>query len=142
MENLDKQQLKDLVLTKAMYDSIGKLDRWNSLNDIVDELFENGVLDREEYSHSIFVLTNLDLVESDIKHEEDVETSEAVGYEIVGLTPKGVEYIATIKKDKTVGAKIIKFFEEFDNLCGRIADSGVVKLTKTVIFPLYQNILS
>lgn len=131
---MDKKIVNDLLLTKAMADSIGKLERWASLNDIVDEVFENGVIDREEYLHSIMELTRLGFIVSDIECEEDIEMSEAVGYDIQGLTDKGMEYINTLLHEPTVG-KSKEFFEKFNVACEKIVANPVVKLTGSILLP-------
>ena len=38
MENITAEQLEILLLTKAMSDNVGRIERWASLEDVVDEL--------------------------------------------------------------------------------------------------------
>lgn len=132
---MDKKIVNDLLLTKAMADSVGKLERWGSLNDIVDEIFENGVIDRDEYLHSIMELTQLGFIHSDIESEEDIEMSEAVGYDIQCLTDKGMEYINTLLHEPTTGEKVKDFFKKFNVACERIVENPVVKLTGSILLP-------
>lgn len=135
MDNLTKKQLEDLLLTKAMTDYATKEKRFDCLNDVIDEVFADGALDREEYLHSIMELTQLGYISSDLACEEDIEMSEAVGYDIIGLTPNGIEYINRMMNDETIGSKVKGFFAKFDECCGKVANSGFVKLTSAVILP-------
>ena len=59
MENITAEQLEILLLTKAMSDNVGRIERWASLEDVVDELLMDGAIDREEYLTSIMKLTQL-----------------------------------------------------------------------------------
>lgn len=93
MENITAEQLEILLLTKAMSDNIGRVERWSCLEDVVDELLMDGTIDREEYLTSIMELTQLGLIASDIESEEDIEMSEAVGFESAGVTKEGLAYI-------------------------------------------------
>lgn len=134
MDKLEKRILNDLLLTKAMADSVGKVDRWNSLNDIVDELLANNAIDRDSYLHSIMTLTQLKYINSDIESKEDIEMSEAVGFDIRGLTASGIAYIDSLLHEP-MGDKVKAFFKKFDTICGEIADSGIVKLTNSILLP-------
>lgn len=128
MENLSSTLTNDLFLTKALENNIGKLERWDSLDSIVDELFENGALDRESYLHSIMELTQSGYIESDIEEEEDIKLSEMAGYDIQGLTPKGKEYIDSLLHEPAKGEKIKQFFKKVDEACDSFVESGVGKL--------------
>jgi len=136
MDKMSKTLMSDLLLTKAMADYSLREERFDSLNDVIDEVFSDGALDRENYLHSIMKLTQLGYVASDIESEEDIEMSEAVGYDIVGLTAKGINFINGLMEDKTWGDKVKDFFVKFDNVCEKVADSGIVKLTGALIFPV------
>ena len=136
MNNLSDELIADLLLTKAMEEYSIKEKRFNDLNDVVDELFENGALDREEYLTSVMKLTQLGLMESDITTEEDIEMSEATGFDIKGITSKGMEYIDTLSKDATIGSKVKNFFNEFNGLCEKVVNNPVMRLTSEVVLPL------
>lgn len=136
MDKMNKKLIEDLLLTKAMADLATKENRFDCLNDVIDEVLADGAIDREDYLHSIMELSQLGYINSDIESEEDIEMSEAVGFDIVGLTPKGEEYINSILNEPTMGEKVKKFFTEFDNACERVADSGIVKLTGSLILPI------
>lgn len=136
MDKLNKKLMADLLLTKAMADYSVKEERFDSLNDVIDEIFADGAIDRDDYLHSVMELTQLGYVASDIESEEDIEMSEAVGYDIVGLTSQGLEYINSILNEPTIGEKAKNFFTEFDNLCKKMDGSGIVKLTGTLLLPL------
>ena len=136
MDEMNKKLIEDLLLTKAMSDLATKENRFDCLNDVIDEVLADGAIDRDLYLHSIMELTQLGYVKSDIESEDDIEMSEAVGYDIVGLTPKGVEYVNDILKEPTLGEKAKHFFKEFDNVCGKLANSGVVNLAGTCLLPL------
>lgn len=144
MERLDNKLEEDLLLTKAMGDSVGKMERWNSLDDILDEVFMDGALDRERYLHSVMELTRLGLVYSDVIEFEDDEDDELeiesapldLEYHIEGLTDKGVEYINALLHEPTRVEKVKGFFKKFDEVCGKIADSGVGKLAGTIVLPV------
>lgn len=141
MDKISDKLLADLLLTKAMADYAVKEERFDSLNDVIDEVFADGALDREEYLTSVMELTQFGFVASDIECEEDIAMSEAVGYDIIGLTTKGIEYINSLEQSENKGKKIRDFFKEFDNVCGKIADSGIGKLTGAILIPILGLIL-
>lgn len=126
---------KTLLLTKGLSENIGKCERWESLNDIVGELLENDVLDCKEYLHDVMELTRLGYVKSDLENEEDIEMSEAVGFDISGLTLDGEKHVEDLLKKPATGEKIHGFFKKLDEACGRIADTGAARLAGTIILP-------
>lgn len=140
MKNLTEKQLTDLLLTKAMAGSVGNVERWNSLNDVIDEAFEYGAIDREDYLHSVMELTQLGFVNSDIKEEEDIKLSEAEGYDITGLTPEGYDitgltpdgeaYIEQL--NPTLKEKVIIIFKKVEGVCGIINGSETMELLKNI----------
>ena len=136
MGTLNGGLLENLLLTKAMCDYSKKEERFDSLNDVIDEVFADGALDRDKYLHSIMELTQLGYIDSDIESEEDIEMSEAVGYDIIGLTANGVEYINSLYNESSKADRVKDFFKKFDSICGSIADSGTGKLVGTVLLPL------
>lgn len=136
MENITAEQLEILLLTKAMSDNIGRVERWTCLDDVVDELLMDGAIDREEYLTSIMKLTQLGLIASDIESEEDIEMSEAVGFEIAGVTKEGLAYIDSLYADTTVKDKVTAFFDKFNEVCNKINENGAVKLLGTTIVPI------
>lgn len=141
MGDLSKKLMEDLLLTKAMSDLVTRENRFDCLNDVIDEVLADGAIDREVYLHSIMELSQLGYVESDIESEEDIEMSEAVGYDIVGLTPTGLEYVNDILKEPTLGEKAKHFFSEFDNVCKKVADSGIGNLAGTLLLPILSMFL-
>ncbi|MCM1542117.1 MAG: hypothetical protein NC121_12780 [Blautia sp.] len=150
MENLTNGQVADLLLTKAMADSVGSTGRWDSLNAVIDEVFENGAVDRDGYLHSIMELTQLGFVNSDLREEGDIEMSEAAGYDIAGLTSAGEKYIGQYLEqdmgqdtrqsieqwEPTVKEKFIARFNTVSEICGKISENGMVKLISTIILPI------
>lgn len=136
MENITTEQLEVLLLTKAMSDNIGRVERWTCLDDVVDELLMDGAIDREEYLTSIMELTQLGLISSDIKSEEDIEMSETVGFDIIGLTTEGLQYIEKLKLNTEFKEKVTAFFDKFSKVCGEVSENGVVKLLGMAILPL------
>ena len=136
MENITAEQLEILLLTKAMSDNIGRVERWACLDDVVDELLMDGTIDREEYLTSIMELTQLGLIASDIESEEDIEMSEAVGFEIAGVTKEGLAYIDSLYADTTVKGKVAAFFDKFNEVCNMINENGAVKLLGTTVVPV------
>ena len=136
MENITTEQLEVLLLTKAMSDNIGRVERWTCLDDVVDELLMDGAIDREEYLTSIMELTQLGLISSDIKSEEDIEMSETVGFDIIGLTTEGLEYIEKLKLNTEFKEKVTVFFDKFSKVCGEVSENGAVKLLGMAILPL------
>lgn len=136
MESLTAKQLGDLLLTKAMADSVGSIERWGSLNDVIDEVFADGAIDREDYLHSVMELTQLGFINSDIQTEEDIELSEAVGYDIQGLTVDGLDYIKQLKDKPEFKERVTSFFNQFSKVCGAVSDNGTVKLLGSTILPL------
>ena len=136
MENITNKQLEVLLLTKAMSDSVGKIERWASLYDVVDEILVNGAVDREKFLHGIMELTQLGLIASDIECEEDIEMSEAVGFDISGLTAEGIAYIEKLNDKPEVKEKVAKFFDKVNEVCGAINENNAVKLFSTTILPI------
>lgn len=136
MDKLNNKLIADLLLTKAMSDNIGRVERWACLDDVVDELLMDGAIDREEYLTSIMELTQLGLISSDIESEEDIEMSEAVGFEIAGVTKEGLAYIDSLYADTTVKDKVAAFFDKFNEVCNKINENGAVKLLGTTIVPI------
>jgi hypothetical protein len=136
---MDNNVLNDLLLTKALSDYADKKNK--ELRDVIDDVFADGALDRDEYLHSVLELTKAGYIESDLENEEDIEMSEAVGYDIKGLTSNGNEYVEELLHQPTAGERVKKFFKEFDAMCGKVADSGPGKLAGTVIFPLLSILL-
>lgn len=136
MDKLNNKLIADLLLTKAMSDNVGRIERWASLDDVVDELLMDDAIDREEYLTSIMKLTQLGLIASDIESEEDIEMSEAVGFEIAGVTKEGLAYIDSLYADTTVKDKVTEFFNRFSEVCGAISDNGAVRLLGTTIVPI------
>lgn len=136
MENITNKQLEVLLLTKAMSDSVGKIERWASLNDVVDEILIDGAIDREKFLHGIMELTQLGLIASDIESEEDIEMSEAVGFDILGLTAEGIAYIEKLNDKPELKEKVAMFFNKFSEVCGAISENGAVKLLGTTIVPI------
>lgn len=136
MEHITNKQLEVLLLTKAMSDSVGKIDRWASLNDVVDEILIDGAIDREKFLHGIMELTQLGLIASDIESEEDIEISEAVGYDILGLTAEGIAYIEKLNDKPELKEKVAEFFDKFSEVCGAINENNAVKLFCSTIVPI------
>lgn len=136
MEKLNEKLMDVLLCTKAMADYADKEERFDELNDVVAELFENDAIDRSEYLCSIMKLTQLGYVSSDIESEEDIEMSEAVGFDISGLTPMGIEYVADLIKDETIGSKVKAFFVKADDFLGKLANSGTAKFASKIAFPV------
>lgn len=136
MGNITAEQLENLLLTKAMSDNIGRVERWTCLKDVVNELLMDGAIDREKYLTSIMELTQLGLVVSDIESEEDIEMSEAVGFEIAGVTKEGLTYIDRLYVDTTVKGKVTTFFDKFNEVCNKINENGAVKLLGTTVVPI------
>lgn len=136
MDKLNNKLIADLLLTKAMSDNVGRIERWASLDDVVDELLMDGAIDREEYLTSIMELTQLGLIASDIENVEDIEMSEAVGFDIVGVTEQGLAYIDSLYADTTVKDKVTAFFDKFNEVCNKINENGAVKLLGTTIVPV------
>ena len=136
MDKLNNKLIADLLLTKAMSDNVGRIERWASLDDVVDELLMDGAIDREEYLTSIMELTQLGLIASDIENVEDIEMSEGVGFDIVGVTEQGLAYIDSLYADTTVKDKVTAFFDKFNEVCNKINENGAVKLLGTTIVPV------
>lgn len=141
MDKLNNKLIADLLLTKAMSDNVGRIERWASLDDVVDELLMDGAIDREEYLTSIMELTQLGLIASDIENVEDIEMSETVGFDIVGVTEQGLAYIDGLGADTTVKSKVTDFFNKFNEVCGAISDNGAVRLLGTTIVPILSVLM-
>lgn len=136
MDKLNNKLIGDLLLTKAMADNIGLVKRWTCLKDIIDELLMDGAIDREKYLHGVMELIQLGLIASDIESEEDIEMSEAVGFEVAGVTKEGLAYIDRLYADTTVKGKVTAFFDKFNEVCNKINENGAVKLLGTTVVPI------
>lgn len=136
MVNITNKQLETLLLTKAMADSVGKVERWSSLNDVVDEILIDGAINREKFLHGIMELTQLGLIASDIESEEDIEMSEAVGFDICGLTAEGIDYIEKLNDKPELKEKVATFFDKVNEVCGTINENNAVKLFCQTILPI------
>ncbi|MBQ6844119.1 MAG: hypothetical protein IJO60_05730 [Agathobacter sp.] len=136
MVNITNGQLETLLLTKAMSDSVGKIERWTSLYDVVDEILVNGAVDREKYLHGVMELTQLGLLESSLESEEDIELSEAVGFDINGLTAEGIAYIEKLNDKPELKEKVAIFFDKVNEVCGAINDNDAVNLFFEKILPI------
>lgn len=141
MDKLNNKLIADLLLTKAMSDNVGRIERWASLDAVVDELLMDGAIDREEYLTSIMELTQLGLIASDIENVEDIEMSEGVGFDIVGVTEQGLAYIDGLGADTTVKGKVTEFFNKVSEVCGAISDNGAVRLLGTTIVPILSVLM-
>lgn len=147
MKKLTDGQVANLLLLKAMEDSVGTAEGWDSLNDVIDDIFADNAVDIDDVMQGVMELTQLGLINSDIKNEEDLEMSEAVGYDIEGLTPDGEKYVEEylkqgteqdVKQDMeqwnpTVKEKFIARFNQISDVCGKISENGIVKLIGTFI---------
>lgn len=147
MKKLTDGQVANLLLLKAMEDSVGTAEGWDSLNDVIDDIFADNAVDIGDVMQGVMELTQLGLINSDIKNEEDLEMSEAVGYDIEGLTPDGEKYVEEylkqgteqdVKQDMeqwnpTVKEKFIARFNQISDVCGKISENGIVKLIGTFI---------
>lgn len=138
---LSEKLFNDLLLTRAMEKNIGKLERWGSLNEIIDELFADGALDRDEYFSSLLELTQLGYVASGLKIKEDIKKSEKDGYNIECVTEKGLHYIDSIMREEVMKEKVLTFFGKVDEVCGAVAESDIFKLSVGIagIVSLFSN---
>ena len=128
MKKLLEDQIESLMILKAMEDYIESDERFSSLNDVVDNILENELIDRDDFLYGVMELTNLGMVDSDIHSEQDIEDSEAVGYDIKGFTPEGNDYIeAFLKKQENI-QKLKGFFKQCDELVGKLSETHTFKL--------------
>ena len=130
MKNLNDLQLNYLLLTKAMSNSVGNVERWECLNDVVTDLLENGLLDRNDYWHNILELKNLGFVDSDIT-DDDIDFVDGIDFEGIGLTSEGDAYINSL--NHTLKEKANDLFERFNAACEKINNKGSVKLLSSII---------
>lgn len=143
MKKLTDGQVANLLLLKAMEDGVGTAEGWDSLNDVIDDIFANNAVDIDDVMQGVMELTQLGLINSDIQNEEDLEMSEAAGYDIEGLTPDGEKYIEEYLRqgteqdieqwNPTVKEKFIARFNQISDVCGKISENGIVKLIGTFI---------
>ncbi|WP_207647411.1 hypothetical protein, partial [Eisenbergiella tayi] len=100
---------------------------FDSLNDVLQEVFMNGVLDRDELFESILVFTNLGLVTSNIESEEDIELTEAVGFDIEGFTEQGEQYIQNLLKQQKMKDMAKGFLKRFDSVFEKLSKTNIYK---------------
>lgn len=127
MHKLIEKQIEDLFLLKALEEYSKSEERFDSLNDVLDEVFANGSIDRDELFYSIMEFTNLGLVTSSIESEEDIELSEAVGFDIKGLTEQGEQYIEELLKQPTLKEKAKDILRNIDKAFGKLINTNTYK---------------
>lgn len=127
MNKLTDKQTEDLFLLKALEDYSKSEERFDSLSDVLDEVFANGDIDREKLFYSIMEFTNLGLVTSNIESEEDIELSEAVGFDIEGLTEQGEQYIAELLKQQNLKEKAKDILKNIDKAFGKLVNTNTYK---------------
>lgn len=124
MHKLIEKQIEDLFLLKALEEYSKSEERFDSLNDVLDEVFANGSIDRDELFYSIMEFTNLGLVTSSIESEEDIELSEGVGFDIKGLTEQGEQYIEELLKQPTLKEKAKDILKNIDKAFGKLINTN------------------
>lgn len=127
MNRLTEKQTEDLFLLKALEDYSQSDEGFGSLNDVLQEVFMNGVLDRDELFESILVFTNLGLVTSNIESEEDIELTEAVGFDIEGFTEQGEQYVEDLLKQQQLKEKAKDILKNIDSVFERLSNTNVYK---------------
>lgn len=127
MNRLTEKQTKDLFLLKALEDYSQSDEGFDSLNDVLQEVFRNGVIDRDELFESILVFTNLGLVISNIESEEDIELTEAVGFDIEGFTEQGEQYVEDLLKQQQLKEKAKDILKNIDSAFERLSNTNVYK---------------
>lgn len=127
MHKLIEKQIEDLFLLKALEEYSKSEERFDSLNDVLDEVFANGSIDRDELFYSIMEFTNLGLVTSSIESEEDIELSEGVGFDIKGLTEQGEQYIEELLKQPTLKEKAKDILKNIDKAFGKLINTNTYK---------------
>lgn len=127
MNRLTEKQTEDLFLLKALEDYSQSDEGFDSLNDVLQEVFMNGVLDRDELFESILVFTNLGLVISNIESEEDIELTEAVGFDIEGFTEQGEQYVEDLLKQQQLKEKAKDILKNIDSAFERLSNTNVYK---------------
>lgn len=133
MNKLTEKQTEDLFLLKAIEDYSQSEERFDSLNDVLEELFANGAIDRDELFYSIMVFTNSGLVTSNIECEEDIELTEAVGFDIEGFTEQGKQYIEDLLKQQQMKEKAKGILKSIDSTLGKLADTNIYKFISGLI---------
>lgn len=127
MNRLTEKQTEDLFLLKALEDYSQSDEGFDSLNDVLQEVFMNGVIDRDELFESILVFTNLGLVTSNIENEEDIELTEAVGFDIEGFTEQGEQYVEDLLKQQQLKEKAKDILKNIDSAFERLSNTNVYK---------------
>lgn len=133
MNKLTKKESEDLFLLKALEDYSQSEERFDSLNDVLEEVFSNGAIDRDELFRSIMVFTNLGLVTSNIESEEDIELTEAVGFDIEGFTEQGKQYIDDLLKQQNFREIAKGILKSIDSAFGKLADTNIYKFISGLI---------
>lgn len=127
MNKLTEKQTEDLFLLKALEDYSRSEERFDSLNDVLDEVLVNGSIDREEFFYSILEFTNLGLITSSIETEEDIALSEAIGFDIEGFTEQGKQYLEELLKQPNLKEKAKDILKSIDKAFGKLIDTNIYK---------------
>ncbi len=98
-----------------------------SIDDVLNEMFANGSVDRDSYVKSIMELTKIGYVNSDLKNEEDVKDSELNGFEINGLTDKGRKYVNKVLADEKMQDDLKKFYVKSKKIIKYLISNGIIQ---------------
>ncbi len=127
--NITEKQIETLVLIKGIEQSVGKLDRWNSTTDIIEELLSNEVVDTDEFLESVFELKQTGLIEGEIDKEELLENQYIYEYDNIKLSVEGKKVI----QNDSVKEKIIKAGKKLCEELKPVAQGVLVKIISLAI---------
>lgn len=127
--NMTEKQIKTLVLIKGIEQSVGKLDRWNSITDIIEELLSNEVQDTDEFLGSVYELKQMGLIEGEIDKEEMLENQYIYEYDNIKLSVEGKKVI----QQDSIKEKIIKVGKKLCEELKPVAQGVMVNIISTAI---------
>lgn len=101
---IPEKQIEILVLVKGIEQSVGKLDRWNSTTDIIEELLSNEVWDTDEFLGGVYELKQMGLIDGEIDKKELLENQFVYEYDDIKLSDEGKKVI----QQDNIKEKLIK----------------------------------
>ena len=127
--NITEKQIETLVLIKGIEQGVGKLDRWNSTTDIIEELLSNEVVDTDEFLESVFDLKQTGLIEGEIDKEELLENQYIYEYDNIKLSVEGKKVI----QQDSIKEKIIKIGKKLCEELKPVAQGVLVNIISMAI---------
>ena len=127
--NITETQIKTLVLIDGIGRSVGRLDRWNSTTDIIEELLSSEVIDTDEFLGSVYELKQMGLIDGEIDEEEVLENQYIYEYDNIKLSVEGKKVI----QQDSIKEKIIKVGKKLCEELKPVAQGVFVNIISTAI---------